>query len=70
MNEREEVDRLEEEDDDPNDPQHPDHDLSDAAPLWLDPADVRPWFTRRGMLIAVAIIVIVGLLLPSLRIVF
>lgn len=56
--------------DDPNDPSHPDHDLSEAAPLWLDPAPLRPWFTRRAFLLVVAFLVIAGLMLPTLRLVF
>ena len=69
MTEHQEAPRFEE-DDDPNDPHHPDHDLSEAAPVWLDAADVRPWFIKRGFVIVVALIVILGLLVPSLRIIF
>lgn len=51
-------------DDDPNDPSHPDHDLSEAAGYagWSAPA--KPWFLRRGVMLFVAALVILGLLLP------
>ncbi len=70
MTESQEQQTFADDDEDPNDPRHPDHDLSEAAPLWIDPASVRPWFTARGFLVVVALIVILGLLLPSLRIIF
>jgi hypothetical protein len=61
----------EEDDDDPNDVRHRDHDLSESAPLedWYQDEAVKPWFTRRWMLIIVAVLVIVGLLFPTLRII-
>ena len=70
MTTNEETEASNQDEDDPNDPRHPDHDLSEAAPLWLDPASTQPWFTRRGVIIAVAILVILGLLLPSLNVLF
>jgi len=49
---------------DPNDPTHPDHDLSDAHGYadW-DPAP-KPLLTRRGVILLITALVIVGLLLP------
>jgi len=57
-------------DDDPNDPAHRDHDLSEAAPPWFDERSYRPWFARRWLLLILAIVVVVGLLLPYLDIAF
>lgn len=49
---------------DPNDPSHPDHDLSESAGYagW-DPAP-KPLLTRRGVILLITLLVIVGLLLP------
>ena len=49
---------------DPNDPTHPDHDLSESAGYagW-DPAP-KPLLTRRGVILLITLLVIVGLLLP------
>jgi hypothetical protein len=49
---------------DPNDPTHPDHDLSVSAGYagW-DPAP-KPLLTRRGVILLITALVIVGLLLP------
>jgi len=48
----------------PNDPSHPDHDLSESAGYagW-DPAP-KPLLTRRGVILLITLLVIVGLLLP------
>jgi len=54
-------------DDDPNDPSHPDHDLSESAPHDYDEGYARPWFARRWLLLAVAILLIIGLFLPFVR---
>ncbi len=53
--------------DDPNDPSHPDYDLSEAAGYsgWSPPP--KPWFIRRWVLLVVAVLVIVGLLLPFVQ---
>ena len=49
---------------DPNDPSHPDHDLSEAAGYasW-EPAP-KPLLTRRGVILLITLLVIVGLLIP------
>lgn len=49
---------------DPNDPTHPDHDLSVSAGYadW-DPTP-KPLLTRRGVILLITLLVIVGLLLP------
>ena len=49
---------------DPNDPTHPDHDLSVSVGYagW-DPAP-KPLLTRRGVILLITALVIVGLLLP------
>ena len=50
---------------DPNDPTHPDHDLSiSSSYLWEPPA--KPLYLRRGVILFVTILVILGLLLPVL----
>jgi len=50
---------------DPNDPTHPDHDLSTSSSyLWEPPA--KPLYLRRGFILVVTILVILGLLLPVL----
>jgi hypothetical protein len=50
---------------DPNDPSHPDHDLSiSSSYLWEPPA--KPLYLRRGVIVGVTILIIVGLLLPVL----
>ncbi len=55
---------------DPNDPSHPDHDLSESAGYsdW-DPAP-KPWYVRRGALLLIAVLVIIGLLFPTLARIF
>jgi hypothetical protein len=54
---------------DPNDPTHPDHDLSESASyMWEPPA--KPIFLRRGFLLVVSALVIVGLMLPALARIF
>jgi hypothetical protein len=52
-------------DDDLSDPRNPDHDLSEWAPASL-PYEEKPWFIRRWVLIVVAVLVIIGLMLPVL----
>jgi len=50
---------------DPSDPTHPDHDLSTSSSyLWEPPA--KPLYLRRGVIVFVTILVILGLLLPVL----
>ena len=50
---------------DPNDPTHPDHDLSiSSSYLWEPPA--KPIYLRRGIIVLVTVLVILGLLLPVL----
>ena len=50
---------------DPNDPTHPDHDLSiSSSYLWEPPA--KPIYLRRGVIVLVTVLVILGLLLPVL----
>ena len=50
---------------DPNDPSHPDHDLSiSSSYLWEPPP--KPFYLRRGVILVVTVIVILGLLLPVL----
>jgi hypothetical protein len=53
--------------DDPNDPRHPDHDLSESMPYSSYEAPPKPWYTRRWLMLIVAIVMITGLLLPYLR---
>ena len=50
---------------DPNDPTHPDHDLSESASYMWDPP-AKPWYARRGVILAITILVILGLLIPTL----
>lgn len=51
---------------DPNDPAHPDYDLSEAAGYaYWEPAP-KPWYVRRGVILLVTILVILGLLIPVL----
>jgi hypothetical protein len=52
------------EEDDPNDPAHPDFDLSESAPYDYDGPYEKPWFLRRGVLMAVSLLLIFSLLLP------
>ena len=50
---------------DPNDPTHPDHDSSiSSSYLWEPPA--KPIYLRRGIIVLVTVLVILGLLLPVL----
>ncbi len=50
---------------DPNDPSHPDHDLSiSSSYLWEPPP--KPLYLRRGFIMVVTVLVILGLLLPVL----
>ena len=56
--------------DDPTDPSHPDYDLSEAVPYSWHDDDPKPWLTRRGVMLVVAVLLIVGMLLPSLIIIF
>jgi len=50
---------------DPNDPSHPDHDLSESATYMWDPP-AKPLFLRRGVILTITILVIIGLMLPML----
>ncbi len=50
---------------DPNDPTHPDHDLSESASYMWDPPP-KPLYLRRGVILVVTVLVILGLLLPVL----
>jgi hypothetical protein len=59
-------DEDEDEDDDPNDPSHRDYDLSESAPYASYEEQTRPWFTRRWVLLIVAVLIIASLLLPYL----
>jgi hypothetical protein len=56
-----------EDEDDPNDPRHRDFDLSEAGIGVHRDYDKKPFFLRRGVLLVVAVLVIVGLLLPFIR---
>lgn len=51
---------------DPSDPSHPDHDLSEAAGYAEWEPSPKPVFLRRGMVLLLTILVIVGLLIPLL----
>jgi hypothetical protein len=52
-------------DDDPNNPTHRDHDLSDSAPYDFDlPADTKPWFLRRWLLLIVSVLLVLSLFIP------
>ncbi len=50
---------------DPNDPTHPDHDLSESASYAWYPRD-KPFYLRRGVILVVTILVIIGLMIPLL----
>lgn len=50
---------------DPNDPTHPDHDLSESASYMWDPPP-KPIYLRRGVILVVTVLVILGLMLPIL----
>lgn len=50
---------------DPNDPTHPDHDLSESASYMWEPPR-KPLYLRRGVILVVTVLVILGLLLPVL----
>ncbi len=50
---------------DPNDPTHPDHDLSESASYAWYPPD-KPFYLRRGVILVVTILVIIGLMIPLL----
>jgi hypothetical protein len=54
------------EDDDPNDPRNPDYDLSESG-IHAYRESIKPWFLRRGFLVVVGILVILGMLLPFAR---
>jgi hypothetical protein len=51
---------------DPSDPTHPDYDLSEAAGYAGWEPTPKPLLLRRGVLLLVAVLVIVGLLIPVL----
>ena len=51
---------------DPSDPSHPDYDLSESAGYaYWEPAP-KPWFVRRGVILAVTLLVIAGLVIIPL----
>ena len=55
---------------DPSDPSHPDYDLSEAAGYAYWEPSPRPWFVRRGAILAVTLLVIVGLIIiPLVRLI-
>jgi hypothetical protein len=56
------------EDDDPNNPSHRDYDLSEAGIGSHEEYDSKPFFLRRGVLIVVSVLVLLGLLLPFIRV--
>ena len=60
-------DTVHEDEDDPTDPSHPDYDLSVSAPYIPFEPLAKPWFTRRLVLILIAVFAIGGLLIPYLR---
>ena len=49
---------------DPNDPAHPDYDLSESAGYGAWEPSPKPLFLRRGAVLFITILVIVGLLIP------
>ena len=51
---------------DPNDPSHPDHDLSTSAGYGFWEPAPKPLLLRRGVVVAVTIFVIIGLMIPLL----
>ena len=55
-----------EDENDLSDPRHPDHDLSQWSPYNPAAHDAKPWFIRRGALLVVSFLVIIGLILPYL----
>ncbi len=50
---------------DPNDPTHPDPDLSESGSYAWYPPD-KPFYLRRGVILAVTVLVIIGLMIPLL----
>ena len=62
----EDIDEEDDDDDDLSDPHHPDHDLSEWSPYSPGVQDRKPWFTRRGVMIVIGILVIAGLIIPLL----
>jgi hypothetical protein len=50
--------------DDPNDPRHPDFDLSESGGWYEYEPHPKPWFTRRWVLLIVAVLVIVAMIAP------
>jgi hypothetical protein len=51
---------------DPNEPTHPDYDLSDSAGYADWEPSTKPVLLRRGMVLLLTILVLVGLLIPLL----
>jgi hypothetical protein len=51
---------------DPNDPSHPDYDLSESSGYAEWEPSPKPVLLRRGMVLLLTILVIVGLLIPLL----
>jgi hypothetical protein len=57
----------EDEEEDPNDPSHRDFDLSEAGgPVYHYDVPEKAWFLRRWFLLLVAVLVVLGLVLPLL----
>jgi hypothetical protein len=51
---------------DPNEPSHPDYDLSESAGYADWEPSTKPVLLRRGMVLLLTILVIIGLLIPLL----
>jgi hypothetical protein len=49
---------------DPNDPTHPDYDLSEAAGYGAWEPAPKPLMLRRGVIVIVTVLVIIGLMVP------
>ena len=55
---------------DPNDPTHPDHDLSISAGYGFWEPSPKPFLLRRGVIVTVTILVIIGLMVPVFVIIY
>jgi hypothetical protein len=64
------IDDERDNDDDPRDPRHPDHDLSESMPYSSYEPPPKLWFTRRLVLLVVAVLAIAGLMIPYLQNIF
>ena len=51
---------------DPNDPTHPDYDLSESAGYGGWEPVPKPFLVRRGVVLAITLLIIAGLLIPVL----